>query len=67
MTEGIFAVGSPLQKEAGIADIPISGIIEEEMTYTNFRSCGPLLYKYFSASGENIQCATSIRASHLKR
>lgn len=55
MTEGIFAVGSPLQKEAGIADIPISEIIEEEMTYTNFRSCGPLLYKYFSASGENIQ------------
>lgn len=55
MTEGIFGVGSPLQRKAGIADIPISDLIEEEMVYTNFRSCGPLLDKYFTASGDNIQ------------
>ena len=54
MTEGIFGVGSPLQQEKGI-DIPLASIIEEEMTYTNFRSWGPLLIKYFSASGGNVQ------------
>lgn len=55
MTEGIFGVGSPLQQQAGISEIPISDLIEEEMVYTNFRSCGPLLDKYFTASGDNIQ------------
>lgn len=54
MTEGIFGLGSPLQQEKGI-NIPVGDVIEEEMTYTNFRSWGPLLHKYFSASGDNIQ------------
>ncbi|MBR2834229.1 MAG: FAD-binding protein [Coriobacteriales bacterium] len=54
MTEGIFGVGSPMQAEKGV-DIPFSHVIEEEMVYTNFRTWGPLLIKYFGASGGNVQ------------
>lgn len=54
-TEGIFAVGSPLQKEAGIADVPLYALIEEEMVYCNFRSSAELWSKYIRTSADNIQ------------
>ncbi len=53
-TEGMFALGSFMQKEAGIEGIPVGQIVEEELEFTNYRTDAELWKRYINASGSNV-------------
>lgn len=53
-TEGMFANGSELQKQAGIQPVPAADIVEEELIYTNYRCSAALWLDYVNHSAENI-------------
>ncbi|MFZ7120260.1 MAG: FAD-dependent oxidoreductase [Eubacteriaceae bacterium] len=53
-TEGMFGLGSSMQKEEDLALPSINEIVKEELEYTNYK-VDPLRWRDFvSASGENI-------------
>ncbi len=52
--EGMFGYGSRMQKEAGVELPTLSSLIDEEMTYTNYRSDAVVWRNLFSTSGETI-------------
>lgn len=53
-TEGMFALNSSMQKDAGIEGIPVADIVEEELEFTNYRTNAELWRRYVEASGGNV-------------
>ena len=54
-TEGVFAVNSKMQQDAGIAIEPAE-VIATEMSYSHNRANGLKWLDLIEASGENISC-----------
>lgn len=55
LTEGMFANGSELQREAGIEAVPAADIVEEELVYTNYRCSAALWLDYVNQSASNVK------------
>lgn len=53
-SEGIFAVGSYLQKEKGI-EVSGTDVLKEEVEYSKYKADSRIWRKYVDASAENVQ------------
>lgn len=53
-SEGIFAVGSYLQKEKGI-EVSGTEVLKEEVEYSKYKADSRIWRKYVDASAENVQ------------
>lgn len=53
-SEGIFAVGSYLQKEKGI-EVSGTDVLKEEVEYSKYKADSRIWRKYIDASAENVQ------------
>lgn len=53
-SEGLFAVGSYLQKEKGI-DVSTLDVLKEEVEYSNFKADSRIWRRYLDTSAENVK------------